>query len=185
MIWIYRHVPFNFNVLIKFGDLSLYGGEEAVLITIHFNVNLRMSIDNENKVTHHMPGWHVVFNQCEDQIWRNCSNHKNFTFCCNRHRYSPKSNTFILTSQTRQKWRGDIIMQKELRQNRQYIRVHKITYVFGSPSEKCQSSLIFLCKIPILCQSFVSMSKYCSSRPRGLTNFTNSDIGNIHFSCSR
>jgi Zn-dependent M16 (insulinase) family peptidase len=34
-----------------------------------------------------------------------------------------------------------------------YSRVHKITYEFGGPSEKkCQFSLIFYCKISIVCQ---------------------------------
>jgi hypothetical protein len=38
-------------------------------------------------------------------------------------------------------------------------RVHEIAYGLGSPSEKkCQSPLIFYCKIPILCQS---LSKIC------------------------
>ena len=35
-----------------------------------------------------------------------------------------------------------------------------MAYVFGSPSEKkCQSSLIFYCKIPILCQSSAISAK--------------------------
>jgi hypothetical protein len=35
-----------------------------------------------------------------------------------------------------------------------HFKVNEIAYGFGDPSEKkCQSSLIFYCKIPILCQS--------------------------------
>ena len=41
----------------------------------------------------------------------------------------------------------------------QRLRVHKIVYWFSGPGEKnCQSSLIFYCKIPILCQSLVKSS---------------------------
>jgi hypothetical protein len=39
--------------------------------------------------------------------------------------------------------------------------VHEIAYGFGGPSEKkCQSSLIFYCKIPILCMCQVLL-KIC------------------------
>ena len=39
-------------------------------------------------------------------------------------------------------------------------RVREIAYGFGGPSEKkCQSSLIFYCKIPILCQSLAKYAK--------------------------
>ena len=39
-------------------------------------------------------------------------------------------------------------------------RVREIAYGFGGPSEKkCQSSLIFYCKIPILCQSLAKSAQ--------------------------
>ena len=41
-----------------------------------------------------------------------------------------------------------------------YSRVHKITYEFGGPSEKkCQFSLIFYCKISIVCQSLAKSAQ--------------------------
>ena len=43
---------------------------------------------------------------------------------------------------------------------RHHSRVREIAYGFGGPSEKkCQSSLIFCCKIPILCQSLAKSAQ--------------------------
>ena len=40
------------------------------------------------------------------------------------------------------------------------VRVCEIAYGFGGPSEKkCQSLLIFYCKIPILCQSLAKSAQ--------------------------
>jgi hypothetical protein len=50
--------------------------------------------------------------------------------------------------------------QYQKKKDKKWDRVREIAYGFGGPSEKkCQSSLIFYCKIPILCQSFAKSSQ--------------------------
>ena len=55
-----------------------------------------------------------------------------------------------------------------------YLRPHVIAFGFGGPSEKnAKSSLIFYCKIPILCQSLAKFHQICRSCLRNSCELSN------------